>query len=138
MDQQQILDYEKLFRQRFQAQLKDRNIKISLAVAPERVMATALLFNQDQSFYYPVEIMAVRGNVREPLEEQIALLLDFAESYFAEFFADDEQVLLPLDWAPFVINDSEVFARGQIRNLYLENLANEYIDNPEDMAAPRH
>jgi hypothetical protein len=138
MEQQQILDYEKLFSQRFQAQLKDRNIKITLSVAPERVMATALLFNQDQSFYYPVEIMAVRGNVREPVEERVALLLDFAESYFAEFFADDEQVLLPLDWAPFVINDSEVFARGQIRNLYLENLADEYLEQQEDMSGPRH
>ena len=94
--------------------------------------AKIILENNDQSFVYPVE-----GRMqRSPKSgfghrEAVMMLLDFMSSYFEEYFENDENTFIPLDWKEFNFEGKSLHLRGQVRNLKQEKAADALLAQAE-------
>jgi hypothetical protein len=56
-------------------------------------------------------------------------LIDYIDSYFEEFFRENGEVLLPIDWAPFDWEGVPIQLKGQIFNLEVEKMADEWLEH---------
>tara|TARA_B100000609_G_scaffold199641_1_gene205350 strand:+ start:9313 stop:9813 length:501 start_codon:yes stop_codon:yes gene_type:complete len=83
-----------------------------------------LLSNKDESFYYPVECRLHLGDneIREP-GDALMLVLDFLDYYISRFLREDRELFLPIEWGSFEFDKYEVWARGQILNRKLDQIA---------------
>lgn len=91
------------------------------------VYVQVTLANADQSFYYPVE---ARVNIdAEELGKKDAafFLVDYIDTYFEEYLMEEEDLFLPIDWSPQEYDAVSFQMRGQIRNLKLEKMADEWL-----------
>ncbi len=68
------------------------------------------------------------------------LLLDFAGYYLEQYFEGGRDLLLPLDFQPYEVEDKVVFARGDVTNPSLDAMADAILDAGVPLAPddPRH
>ncbi len=92
----------------------------SIAIEPEasHMVCKVTLANKEQSYYYPVQVRV--ESTKETARDNALLVLDYIDSYFEEFFNEDENVFLPIDWKEFVFEGTSFLMRGQILNLKAE------------------
>ena len=122
---EEIAQMEAVFNEQFYAHLKkDENISFEGYFSEGACHITMTLKNEDESYYYPFEA-AVSSKENSDLAAHDAklLILDFIGAYFEEFFADNRQTFVPVEWATFRIEDVDIHARGQIINKKLEKEA---------------
>jgi hypothetical protein len=117
---------EKIWNIKYGSYLKDRRFYVRSAASQDTLGVTALLKNQDDSFYYPVTARMEMGTI--PPDEGCALLLDFLDSYFESYFHEDEDIYLTLDWTPYSWEGVSLEAKGQIQNLKLERMADAILE----------
>jgi hypothetical protein len=84
------------------------------------------LQRSDLSWAYPVEVVC-------PKEFQITsvqaaeLILDYVDCYWGEYFSNDRDVYLSIDWQSHKFEELEFFIRGSVRNLAAEKMASELL-----------
>lgn len=113
---------------RWSHRLRDERFEVSGWMEKTTVQVTIVLHTPDNSFHYPMEARVdPRGENLEPIEGR-DLALDFLDWYLGEFFDSGRELLLPVDWSPHEFAEHEVFARGQVRNLKLEQAADDLLE----------
>ena len=55
--------------------------------------------------------------------------------YFDEYFKGEEDVYIPIDWTEYTFENLSFKMRGQVRNLKMESLADEILENPVQVDA---
>ena len=126
---EEIAQMEAVFNEQFFANLKkDENISFEGFFADGACHVTCILKNEDESYCYPFEA-AISSKEHADLTASDArnLLLDFIGAYFEEFFADNRETYVPVEWATFSIEDINIHARGQIMNKKLEKHADDIL-----------
>ena len=118
---------EKIMNIKWGAYLNDRSIHISTETVNNDVLATVTLKNSDNSFHYPVEARMSKTSLNSEGKEEALLLLDYIDIYFDEYFKDDENTFIPIDWKPYSYEGESIFMRGQIQNLLQEKNADDFI-----------
>lgn len=109
--------------------LNERFFEIEAKFDGQGVYVTVLLRNDSGSFYYPVEGRIADSDHHMTRHQAGLFLLDYVDSYFEEFFRENGEVYLPIDWATFDWDGTQVQVRGQILNLELEEMADKWLNN---------
>lgn len=91
-------------------------------------LLTIILQNEDQSFHYPIEGQITCKSQNLAPKEALMVLIDFVDSYIDEYFREDENSFMPIDWKEFNLEGHSFYLRGQIRNLMLENQADKLLE----------
>ena len=109
--------------------LNGRYFEVSLKHDQTGNFATVLLRNDSGSFYYPVEGRISDYDHDLNRHDATLFLIDYIDSYFEEFFRENGEVYLPIDWAAFEWEGIPIQLRGQILNLEVENMADDWLKN---------
>jgi hypothetical protein len=106
----------------------DESFRLAARVEAPFVVVTLTLANADESLYYPMEARVLIETPGCDDEAACALLcLDFLDFYVGEYLRGDRDVFLTLDWSGVRFGELEVQARGQVVNLKLERMADEFL-----------
>lgn len=122
---EEVAQMEAIFNEQlFQHLKKDENIFIEGYFSEGACHITCTLKNQDETYCYPFEAaISSKEHTHISAAEAQSLLLDFISAYFEEFFADNRQTYVPIEWSTFRIEDINIHAHGQIMNKKLETEA---------------
>ncbi len=114
---------------------KDRRFQVSAYADHEGTYAKVVLSDKKKSFYYPVEARIGHFDHEMSRKDAAFFLLDYIDCYFEEFFKEDENIFLKIDWATQEIEGLNFQIRGQVLNLYMEDLANRILsgESPQDV-----
>jgi len=126
---EEIAQMEAAFNEQFFAHLKkDENISFEGFFAEGACHVICTLKNAEETFCYPFEA-AISSKEHSDLTASDAknLLLDFIGAYFEEYFADNRETYVPVEWATFRIEDINIHAHGQIMNKKLEKHAEDIL-----------
>ena len=118
---------ENMIDVRFSSWRKDRSFRLTVLADAEILEVTLTLTNHTQSFFYPVESRLLHRSQNVSAKDSLAFLLEYLESYFEEFFKNDESVYLPIDWTDSEFDGIEFQIKGQIQNLLMESLADKLL-----------
>lgn len=94
-----------------------------------------LLRNDTNSFHYPVEAR-IAASPTKTRRVQAFFLLAFLDTYWEEFFEEDENVYIPIDWTAYEYQEEKFYLRGQILNLMAENMADRLLAETPSAGAP--
>ena len=108
---------------KFAGLLKQRYFETEVRKDSQGVYGKITLRNQTGSFFYPVEARVAHVDHNLGDRGAATLLLDYICEYFAEYFREDGDLFLPIDWAPFESEGVSFQLKGQILNLEAEKLA---------------
>jgi len=127
----EIAVMEDAFRDRFKDFLKEyEDVEFEGFYTNNSFYLTTILRNSDSSFYYPFETSLSRADNPDITEiEAKNILLDFIEEYFEEYFSNNREVYIPIDWLAYKFRDIKVYARAQVINKRLEELGNNLLKN---------
>lgn len=131
IDTEDLTTLENLLQKKYSQYLQDKFFSIESSFKEDGVYATVILSNPDQSFYYPVEGRI--NHIDQDLEKKEAalFLIDFIDTYMEEYITENEDLFLNIDWNDFEYEGTTFQLKGQIKNLLLENKADELLGNLE-------
>lgn len=126
--------------ERFGSHLQAEHFEVTGRVEATFVEMNVVLANRAGTFRYAMDFRAAL--IENALAEAGArdLLADFAGYYLEQYFEGGRDLLLPLDFQPYEVEDKVVFARGDITNPTLEAMTEAILEagvplSPDD---PRH
>ena len=111
---------------RFHDTRGERWFVIAAAARDGDTWVQVLLRNDRDSFHYPVEARIAPCTTRSR-QTQAFFLLACIDSYWEEFFAEDEDVFIPIDWTAYEYQGEKFHLRGQVLNRMAEKMAEELL-----------
>jgi hypothetical protein len=125
--QETAVELCELLNKKYQVWRGERSFHISSRRDHECIEVKVVLSNVSETFYYPVE-----GRVDHEAEEmdpvEAALfLVNYIDGYFEEFFEEDENLFIPIDWAEYSYDAVEFQLRGQVLNRFVERISDELL-----------
>ena len=129
---QQILD---ALKERHGGMLKDESFALEVRrEGADAVAAQLTLSNMERTHVYTMEA-ALQVSERSPMTttDAVDVCLDFLDWHVGDYLATDRQSLLPLDFHPHPFSGQEVYAKGEVHNLVLEEAADAWLrgERPE-------
>jgi hypothetical protein len=125
---------------RFVTFLRDEHFEVSGRVEATFVEMNVVLADRTGTFRYAMDFRAalIENGIAEA--GALDLLADFAEYYLDQYFEGGRDLLMPLDFQPYDVEDKVVFARGDITNPSLEKMAEDILAAGVPLTAddPRH
>ena len=112
--------------------LNGRFFRLELKIDTEAAYATVVLLSKDESFYYPVDARIAHKDQEIDPKTSVLMLLDYIDIYFDEYFREQENAFLPLDWTAYSFEGAELEMKAQVRNRNAENLADQIISGQVD------
>jgi hypothetical protein len=85
------------------------------------------LRNSSGSFFYPVEGRIDFGRYDMSRRDAGLVIADFIDCYFEEFFKENGECYLPIDWTDYQYEEVNLQVRGQILNLAIEQFADDIL-----------
>ena len=124
----------KLLDTRHGRSLKDETFELSARVEGENPVMQVVLRNRDHTQVYTMEAALIRADWPSfGLSEGLDVCVDFLDWYLGEYFREGRDAFLPLDWKNFRFGDVEIMARGDLRNVLLEDLADAWLRGDTDL-----
>jgi len=120
-------DLARLMERKYGAFLDGRAFAAEVSRDNLGVYAKVTLRNPSGSFFYPVEARMAHIDNDLNIRDGGLLLLDSIDSYFAEYLREGGDVYLPIDWADYDCDGTPIQMKGQILNLEIERLADEWL-----------
>lgn len=127
MDPFDVLEVERTLNSLFGVWLKDRSVHVSASSDGKTAFVHVLIKNNKQTFYYPIEARADLQNIKHPAKDVSLVILDFIASYMEEFFKEDENVYLPIDWTDYHVEGLDFQVKGQVQNRHIEDMADQIL-----------
>ena len=129
LSKDELADLQKIMNIKYASSLNSRFFSITTSIEKNICEVTVTLQSSDQSYFYPVE--GHMDHIKQNLstKESHLLLLDYIDSYFDEYFREDENVFIPITWSPFEFDGYTFMLKGQIFNKKQEKLADELLKN---------
>lgn len=116
---------------KYRMALGERRFAVEASIKGRGVFVKVTLQNADRSYFYPVE-----GRILYEQEEMKSgaaalFLIDYIDTYFEEYLLEeDEDLFLTIDWADHHYEGVNFQLKGQILNLKLEELADQWLNRP--------
>lgn len=107
---------------------EDERFEVSGYRSDQEVYTCVTLRNTEDSMVYPVECRVDLGqnSLSGPVAAQ-ELLLDFQDYYFGRYLEEDRDLYLTIDWGNVEFEEYIIQAKGQILNIKLEQLADQFM-----------
>ena len=100
-----------------------RYFTVESSLEDQVVSLRITLQNKDRTFVYPVEARMLYEENNISPNDAALFLADFIDSYFEEYFNEDENSYVPIDWATYESDEKTFQLRGQVINELLEREA---------------
>lgn len=117
------MDLINILNRKYAVYLKDRSFHINVSANSETAYVNVTLKNEDESFFYPIESRIIHCEQGIKPRESVLLLIDYIDIYFEEYFKDDEDTYLPLDWSSYSFEGHEFEMKAQVKNKKAEDQA---------------
>lgn len=127
VDQKAISELSKILNLKHAASLEDRSFTLSCSKENDMIEVQVILKNSDESFYYPVTVCVNRQVYKQSDKDLALILLDYLDIYFDNFFREDENLFVPIDWVEHQFEGVTLRMKGQVLNRYQELKANELL-----------
>lgn len=127
-----------LMGRKYSTFLKQRFFEVVTTKDSHGVYAKITLQNQSGSFYYPVEGRMAHLDHDMSARDASLFLFDYIDAYFAEYFREDGDMYLPIDWADYDSEGVPFQLKGQILNLEVERMADELLAGSEQPSSELH
>jgi hypothetical protein len=119
-----------LLDKKYQVWRGERSFTVTSHREFDAVFVSVLLKNPDETFFYPVEGRIDFAAEEMDVQEAAIFLINFIDLYFAEFFEEDEGLYIPIDWSPYQYEAVDFELKGQIVNMQIEKLAEQWLNSP--------
>ena len=119
--------YADLLNKKYAHYVAARWFEASIEQDMHGVYAKVVLRNESSSFYYPVEGRLAYAQQSISVRDAALLLMEYIDIYFDQYFKEDCDVFLPIDWADFTCEGVDLQLKGQILNLEVEQLADDFL-----------
>jgi hypothetical protein len=117
-----------LLVERHGASLKNERFELDVRREDGDAVVRLVLRSDDRTHVYTMEAVVLRERYPALSEAQaIDIGLDFLDWYVGEYFREERDAFLPLDWKPHTFGDLEVMARGELRNEFLDDAADAWL-----------
>ncbi len=119
---------------KYRMALGERRFVVEAEIKGRGVFVKVTLENPERSFHYPVEARVLYEKEEMKSAEAALFLINYIDTYFEEFLLEeDEELFLPIDWSDHQYEGVNFQMKGQIHNLKLEELADEWLSrSPAD------
>lgn len=108
--------------------LRDERFDVRARLEEGSVIVGVDLARHDRKFLYRTECAkAVPEDDSLTILDTMHLCFDFLDWYLGQYFDNDRELLLPLDWKPHTFGDYDVLARGDVRNPVLDDAADAWL-----------
>ena len=112
---QELHSLAQRFNARFHNKRGERWFVIAAAERDGNTWVQVVLRNDADSFHYPVEAQIAPCTTRSR-RSQAFFLLAFIDNYWEEFFEEDEEMFIPIDWTTYEHQGEKFHLRGQVLN----------------------
>ncbi|MBM4251457.1 MAG: hypothetical protein FJ146_05765 [Deltaproteobacteria bacterium] len=126
-DQAECEDLARLLDRKFAGLRGPRYFAVEFSKDAQGVYAKVTLRNESGSYFYPVESRIAFADTDLSDRAAAMFLLDYMTEYFAEYFREDGDCYLPIDWTEYQWDGVAFQVKGQILNLELEKMADELL-----------
>jgi hypothetical protein len=122
-----------LMIKKYISHLNDETFEMEAQRAEDWIQIRQTLKSFDGSKAYPVEViipfeLGGAASVEEiRAAELVDLVVDYMDSYWAEYLTDGRDTFLSVDWAPHTIDGQPFFMRGSQHNVALEKMADDFL-----------
>ncbi len=128
IDQNYRLRVLALLRERHAGSLRNEAFELDVRREGDEAVVCLTLRSDDRTHVYRMEAAIERAKYKAMSEPQaIDICLDFLDWYVGEYFREERDAYLPLDWKPHRFGDVEVLARGDLRNEFLDEAADAWL-----------
>ena len=94
----------------------------------DQIQIKVCLKKNDKSVIYPIEIICVYDEYSHLKVQEIShIIMDYIDFYWSEYFMDERNLFVPLDWGRYECEGITFFLRGFVRNLSLEMQADAFL-----------
>jgi hypothetical protein len=121
-----------IMNRKYAVYLNGRFFRLDLKIDYEAAYATVTLLSKDESFYYPVDARIAHKDQEIDAKTSVLMLLDYVDIYFDEYFREQENTFLSLDWTAYSFEGTELEMKAQVRNKHAETLADQIISGKVD------
>ena len=136
LDARRQATIHKLLQDRHGAMLRDERFELAARVEGENPVMQVVLKSNDRTLVYTMEAALIRADYPAmTLSDGLDVCVDFLDWYLGEYFREERDAFLPLDWKKFRFGDLEVMARGDLRNALLDDLADAWLRGETDVVA---
>lgn len=119
----------KIMNTKYASYLKDRFFEIDVQSSEDAVDVKICLRNQQDSYHYPVEGKLFFKEQNLNPKDAALFLIDYIDFYFDEFFKENGEVYLTIDWGKHNFESTDFYLKGQLFNLEREKLADELLNS---------
>ena len=108
--------------------LREEHFSVSGRLEEGSVVVVLVLERHDRTFRYEMGCAkSVPEDESASMMDTVDLCLDFLDWHLGQYFSEERDVLLPLDWQPHRFGEVEVLARGDVRNPELDDAADAWL-----------
>jgi hypothetical protein len=117
-----------LMHERHAGSLRNERFDLEVRREGDEAVVCLTLKSDDRTSVYTMEAAIERSKYLAMSEPQaIDICLDFLDWYVDEYFREERDAFLPLDWKSHTYGDVEVLARGDLRNEFLDEAADAWL-----------
>lgn len=127
VSEKECKDIALLMQRKYAGFIAERYFDVAVTKDVVGVHAKVTLRNESGSFFYPVEGRISHQDTDLAPRESALFLLDYMDGYFDEYFREGGDCYLPIDWAEYESDGVPLQLKGQIYNLVVEKMADEFL-----------
>lgn len=120
---------------KYAASLRDRCFEVYCQQEDDEVMVTILLSNDTESFYYPVETRLNLTANDISAQDAAYLLCDYVDLYFENYFEENEELYIPIQWTEAQYEQAHFYIKAQIVNKALESSADALLNSSQTVSS---
>ncbi len=128
LSKDEVSEIARLMDRKYASHMNQRHFHAEVSKDATGVYAKVTLRNKSGSFFYPVEGRLAHLDHDMNAKQAALFLLDYIDAYFAEYFKEGGEVYLPIDWTEYDYDGVPMQIKGQILNLELEKMADEWLE----------
>lgn len=108
--------------------LNEEIFDIEAGFTKEQIQIKFSLRKNDNSVVYPIEVICIYDDYPNLKRQDIChIIIDYLDSYWSEYFMEERNVFVSIDWGRHECEGVVFFLRGFVRNLNLEKQADLYL-----------
>lgn len=107
--------------------LNEERFEILAGENKSQIQIQINLKKNDGTCEYPIECVFINENKEENAQKIASLMLDYIDIYWTNYFQEDRDVFIPIDWNPHEYEGISFHIRGSIRKKDLEIQADQFL-----------